>query len=99
MQVIQPPSGFTNVSMSGINNSGQVAVLGFNVAASQAFIGSPSGSNTIPLPAGWTTAFGWAINYAGQLAGYGGGSPYQAFGGLGILGLGRWALRFRQEKI
>ena len=65
------PSGFTNVSMCGINNSGQVAGYGANSADLQhAFIGTTSGSTTIPLPFGWSGAYGTAINASGQVAGY-----------------------------
>jgi len=55
--------------MSGINNSGQVAGSGTNGAVTQAFVGSPSGSTVIPLPAGWTSASVYAINDSGQVAG------------------------------
>jgi hypothetical protein len=48
VKVIPAPSGFTNVNMVGINNSGQVAGSGFSGTATQAFIGSPQGSVTVP---------------------------------------------------
>jgi len=80
--VIPAPSGFTNVTMQGINNFGQVAGQGFNGTRTQAFIGSASGSAPIPVPAGsgWTSSFGEAVNNLGQIAGWGGTpSSLQAF--------------------
>jgi hypothetical protein len=66
---VQIPNGFTNVAMSGINNSGQVAGYGTIGSTTQAFIGSPSGSATIPLPSGWTNATVSAISASGQVVG------------------------------
>ena len=86
------PSGLTpgviTVAMSGINNSGQVAGTGINsLGVEQAFIGTTSGSTLIPLPPGWSEAFGdeaenigYAINASGQVAGSAyNGYNYQAF--------------------
>jgi hypothetical protein len=51
--VINPPNGFRNPVMSGINDSGQVAGGGTNgTGREQAFIGTTSGSTAIPLPPG-----------------------------------------------
>jgi hypothetical protein len=70
VDVIPPPSGFTGISLvSGINNSGQVAGFGFNGNTTQAFIGSPEGSIPVPMPAGFTSAYAFAINDSGQVAG------------------------------
>ncbi|HEY1755325.1 MAG TPA: hypothetical protein VGG72_08005 [Bryobacteraceae bacterium] len=78
--VIPPPSGFTGVMMSGINNSGQVAGYGTIGGATQAFVGSPSGSTLIPLPSdAWITSQGVAINASGQVAGNIVGSNARAF--------------------
>lgn len=71
--VIPPPSGFI-ASMVGINNSGQVtgiAYNSYNATIGQAFIGSPSGSTVIPLPAGWGQAYGNGNNNVGQITGTG----------------------------
>jgi hypothetical protein len=72
VQVIPPPSGFTEVVMRGINNSGQVIETAFASglpSSSQVFIGTTSGSTLIPLPAGWSGAQGSAINNMGQVVG------------------------------
>jgi Viral BACON domain len=69
--VIPAPSGFTTNNMTGINDSGQVAGNGAIGAATQAFIGSPSGSTAIPLPSGWSNSYAEGINAAGQVVGYG----------------------------
>jgi uncharacterized membrane protein len=73
--------------MSGINNAGNVAGYGYNGMFFRAFIGSISGSTLIPLPPGWASAQGYAINNVGQVAGSGGPSndttTYQAFIGTG----------------
>ncbi len=84
--VVLPPAGFTNVSMSGINNSGQVAGYGLNGTQNQAFIGSPFGSTAVPIPAGWSGTQAYTINESGQIAGYainGNNNNYQAFIGTG----------------
>jgi hypothetical protein len=71
VSVILPPSGFTGVNMSCINNSGQTAGYGVNgTGFAQAFIGSPSGSVTTPFPTGWATAQSSAINNSGQITGF-----------------------------
>jgi len=63
-----------------LNNLGQVAGYGWNGRATQAFIGPASGSTPVPLPAGWSVAYGWGINDSGQVAGYGwNGRATQAF--------------------
>jgi PEP-CTERM motif len=70
----------------GINNSGQV-VGGYAIATGQqAAIRTTSGTTLIPLPTGWTTTFGNALNSSGEVVGYGINpaiSPtyYQAFVG------------------
>jgi hypothetical protein len=69
VSVIPPPSGFTLVSMSGINNAGQVAGYYESATTLQAFIGATSGSTTIPFPAGFNSSSGWAINNLGQVTG------------------------------
>jgi hypothetical protein len=71
VSVISPPSGFTITSVSGINNSGQVAgsVTSGSTLSSQAFIGSPAGSVLIPMPSGWTYSYGNGINNPGQVTG------------------------------
>ena len=53
------------------SDSGQVAGSPYNNLPGQAFIGSPSGSTAIPFLPGWTNSQGYAINDAGQVAGYG----------------------------
>jgi hypothetical protein len=70
--VIPPPSGFTSVQMSGINDSGQVAGFGLAGNTVQAFVGSPQGSTPIPLPAGYTTTRAFGLNSSGQVAGWAG---------------------------
>ena len=80
--IIPPPPGFTNISLAGINNYGQVAGTGQNPeGVQQAFMGSPAGSAPIPIPAGWTSSTGLAINDLGQIAGLLGpaGNTTQAF--------------------
>jgi len=78
VQVIQAPSGAIVTALQpGINNSGQMVGTEFKGAVIQAFIASPSLSADIPLPSGWNSAVGVAINSAGQIAGY--GQQYQAF--------------------
>jgi hypothetical protein len=73
--VIPPPSGVSPViSMTGINNSGQVAGTGYTdllVGFPQAFIGAPSGSVLVPLPpyGGYVGTFAAAINDQAQVAG------------------------------
>jgi len=63
-----------------LNNLGQVAGYGWNGSIPQAFIGTTSGSTAIPLPPGWSEAYGFGINDSGQVAGYGlNGSTKQAF--------------------
>lgn len=76
-----PVPGFTNITLVGINNCGQVAGYGQDGAiASQVFIASPAGSIVVPLATGWTTAQAAAINNAGQITGTGGiGTNSQAF--------------------
>jgi len=69
--VIPAPSGLTGVSMTGINNTGQVAGQGNNGTGTQSFVGSASGSTAIPLPSGWVNAYGQAVNNLGQVAGWG----------------------------
>jgi hypothetical protein len=75
VSVIPAPTGFTGVTMIGINNSGQVAGAG----SQGAFIGSPSGSLAIPAPSVWT-AGGSRIDDAGQVTGNASmGAALQAF--------------------
>lgn len=66
---VQAPSGFSNIAMGGVNNSGQVAGYGTVGTTTQAFIGSPSASALIPLPSGWTSSQGIAINASSQVVG------------------------------
>jgi hypothetical protein len=79
--VIPAPSGFTRVSMAGINNAGQVAGQGNNGNGTQSFIGSTSGSTAIPFPSGWVNAYAQAVNNLGQVAGWGN----SGIGGQGLL--------------
>src|ERR1035437_7247439 len=85
------PSGFTNVVMTGINDSGQVAGAGQNGAQTKAFISTPGGSTVIPLPAGWNQAVPYAINNSGQISGTlrnpGPNPPEQAFIGTDTAGI------------
>jgi hypothetical protein len=67
---------------SAINSSGQVAGFVFyypgGIFAQQAFIGG----TVIPLPPGWGSAAGYAINDSGQVVGYGspnGSTVYRVF--------------------
>lgn len=73
VSVIQIPSGFTAVTMTGINASGQAAGYGTIGGITQAFIGSPSGSAPIPVPvgSGWDFSQGYGINDSGQVVGAG----------------------------
>jgi hypothetical protein len=59
--VLQMPTGWTEVTMQGMN--------GANL---QAFIASPSGVAAVPLPNGWTSEYSYGINSAGQIVGQGG---------------------------
>jgi uncharacterized membrane protein len=64
----------------GINNSGQVAGSAVNGSDARSFVGSPSGSTVIPLPAGWSFSGASAINNVGQVAGGAvNGGGFQAF--------------------
>lgn len=79
VQMIPPPGGFTNFSMSGINSSGQVAGNGYTGGTTQAFLGSPSGSAPIPMPVratplppeSFSATYGTGINDLGQVGGWG----------------------------
>ena len=65
-------TGWTNQSMGGINNLGQVAGTmrnELNGLISQAFIGTPAGSTLIPSPVGWTQVTVTDINDSGQVVG------------------------------
>ena len=66
-----PPTNALAVEMSGINNSGQVVGLCQCRTGYQAYIYTTSGYTALPLPAGWTSAMGFAINDSGQITGYG----------------------------
>jgi hypothetical protein len=68
--VIQLPSGFTAVVLSGINNSGQVGGQGTIGTSYRALIVSPLGSTVIPLPSGSSSAVGTAVNNSGQVTGF-----------------------------
>jgi hypothetical protein len=72
--------------MLGINNAGQVAGQGSVSNATQAFVGSASGSVAIPFPSGsgWAQSFGESVNNLGQVVGWGTtGIGAQAFIGTG----------------
>jgi hypothetical protein len=69
--VVPVPSGFSQTTMNGINNSGQVAGFGPSGGGSFAFLGNPQGSTPIPLPAGWSYVFSNAVNASGQVVGWG----------------------------
>jgi Putative binding domain, N-terminal len=81
--VIQIPTGYVNVTMSGINNSGQVTGNGNSPGPnSQPFIASPTGSAVIPVPPGLAYAWVEGLNNAGKVVGYalnGSNSIIQAF--------------------
>lgn len=79
VSAILPPSGFTSISMYGIN-SGQVAGAVSGVTE-RAFVGSPRGSGAVPLLSGFTFALSYAVNNSGQVAGYNGtdSGNYQPF--------------------
>jgi hypothetical protein len=77
---IPAPSGFTVAAMSGINDSGQVAMYADAGTVTLAFIGTPSGSTMIPLPSGWSRSFGTAVSPTGKVAGFAyNGAQQQAF--------------------
>jgi hypothetical protein len=75
--LVSLPAGWASAEGNAINNLGQVAgEVGHGIdpstdelSAGQAFIGTGSGASVIPLPSGWATAQGVAINDAGQVAG------------------------------
>lgn len=50
VEPVPAPTGLVDVSMSGINDSGQVVGYGFTGTTEQAFIGTVSGSAVLPLP-------------------------------------------------
>lgn len=69
--VIPPPSGYVNVTMSGINNSGQVTGNGNSGGPNpQPFIASVAGNAAIPVPPGLASASVQGLNNAGQVVGY-----------------------------
>ncbi|HWB98758.1 MAG TPA: IPT/TIG domain-containing protein [Bryobacteraceae bacterium] len=57
--------------MNAINSSGQVVGYCECPTTEHAAIFTTSGYTAIPLPTGWTSALGYAINDAGQIGGYG----------------------------
>jgi hypothetical protein len=71
-----------DVILNSLNNAGQVA--GFaNCCGSgepQAYLGTAAGGSVIPLPAGWTSAYGYGLNDSGQVVGWGYNSALQAQG-------------------
>ncbi len=69
--VIQSPIGWSNVDLSGINDSGQVVGWGYNGTNDQVFIATASGSIAVPLVSGWIGAAGDSINDSGQVTGFG----------------------------
>ncbi len=79
--VIPAPSGLSEISMKGINDSGQVSGQGSNGIGTQSFLGSTSGSTTIPLLSGLVNAYAQAVNNLGQVAGWGN----TGIGGQGLI--------------
>src|SRR5262245_4141258 len=68
---ITPPSGFTNVVPTDINNHGQIVGYGFNGTTNVPFIVDTQTFTPIALPPLFVSGFGMAINNSGQIAGFG----------------------------
>ena len=71
VQVLQVPSGLTNLNLVGINNSGQVVGNGGVglIYAQHVFIASPTNVVVVPSPPGWSNVEASAVNNAGQISG------------------------------
>jgi hypothetical protein len=73
VSILPAPAGYSIISMSGINNAGQVGGYEENVTpsvATQAFVSTPSGSAAVPYANGWSLAVQFGINASGQIVGY-----------------------------
>src|SRR5215469_7038213 len=81
---VMTPTGYNSFTLSGINDSGQVAGSGSPTGggAVQAFIFSTTGDTAVASPDG-SGATAVEINNAGELVGYFGSSTVQGFIGDG----------------
>ena len=70
--VLPIPSGYSNITMFGINNAGQVT--GNGVYGALPFISSPTGTVLIPLGPGMADIGAGGLNNSGQVVG---GAVYQ----------------------
>ncbi|MDE3195579.1 MAG: hypothetical protein KGN84_04505, partial [Acidobacteriota bacterium] len=66
---IQTPAGMTGITLSGINDAGQIAGAGTLSGALDVFIATTSGDTLIPLPTGSTNLTIGDINSTGQVSG------------------------------